>query len=67
MGRKFITKLQNKYNVVISNVTEFNAAGGYKCSFRVMKFDEVRQRNISEDIVVPVGERIEDHVAAFAD
>ena len=67
MHGKFITKLENKYNVQISNVTEFNTAGGYKCSFRVTKFNQAKQYNVSEDIVVPVGTRIEDLVAAFAD
>ena len=67
MHGKFITELENKYNVQISNVTEFNTAGGYKCSFKVSKFDKAKQHDVSEDIVVPVGVRIEDLVAAFAD
>lgn len=66
MHGKFITRLENKYNVQISNVTEFNTNGGYKCAFKVSKFDEAKQYDVSEDIVVPVGVRIEDLVAAFA-
>ena len=67
MHGRFITRLENQYNVQISNVTEFNTAGGYKCALTVSKFDEARQYNVFENIVVPVGVRVEDLVAAFAD
>ena len=67
MHSKFIAQLENKYNVQISNVTQFNIDGGYECSFTVTKFNEAKQYNVSEDIVVPVGTSIEHLVAAFAD
>ena len=67
MHGKFITRLENKYNVQISNVIEFNTSGGYKCAFKVSKFDAAKQHDVFEDIVVPLAPRIEDLVAAFAD
>ena len=67
MHSKFIAQLENKYNVQISNVTQFNIDGGYECWFTVTKFNEAKQYNVSEDIVVPVGTSIEHLVAAFAD